>query len=81
MNIQISKWGNSLAVRIPSDIAKRLGVGEGDTLEAQITVDGGLSLRPAKWDRAAFAAELEQARSAMPQGTSVIEEWRRGARY
>lgn len=81
MDIQISRWGNSLAVRIPSEIARRLGVSEGDTLDAQITVDGGLSLRSAKWDRAAFAAELGQAREAMPQGTSVIEELRLGARY
>jgi len=81
MDIQISKWGNSLAMRIPADLAKQLGVGEGDTLDAQITVDGTLSLRPAHWNRAAFANELNEARQAMPMGTPVIEELRRGARY
>lgn len=81
MDIQISKWGNSLAMRLPADLAKQLGVGEGDTLDAQITVDGTLALRPAHWNRATFANELNEARQAMPVGTSVIEELRRGARY
>jgi antitoxin MazE len=81
MDIQISKWGNSLAMRLPADLAKQLGVGEGDTLDAQITVDGTLSLRPAHWSRASFANELNEARQAMPMGTPVIEEMRRSARY
>ena len=81
MNIQVAKWGNSLAVRIPSEVARRLGVQEGDTLDAQIMVDGGLALRPARWSRAAFAAELGEARSAMAMGTPVIDELRREARY
>jgi antitoxin MazE len=81
MNIQIAKWGNSLALRIPSEVARRLGVQEGDTLDAQITVDGGLALRPARWSRAAFAAELGEARATLPMGTPVIDEMRSGARY
>jgi antitoxin MazE len=81
MDIQVSKWGNSLAMRLPSEIARKLGVTEGDTLDAQITIDGGLSLRPASWSRAAFAAELNEARASLPVGSSVIEELRRGARY
>lgn len=30
--MKISKWGNSLAVRIPKDVAASLGVEEGDEL-------------------------------------------------
>jgi antitoxin MazE len=81
MDLQVSKWGNSLAMRIPADLAKQLGVSEGDTLDAHITVDGTLSLRPAHWSRAAFSNELNEARQAIPMGTSVIEEMRRSARY
>ena len=81
VSLQIAKWGNSLALRIPSEIVRRLGLSEGDTLDAQLTVDGGLTIRPAHWSRAAFVGELEQTRSAMPVGQSVIEELRRGARY
>ncbi len=81
MNLQVSKWGNSLAMRIPSDIARRLGLREGDSVDAQLTVDGGLTLRPAGWSRRAFAAELGPAREALPVGASVMDELRQAARY
>lgn len=32
--MKVSKWGNSLAIRIPADIAAKLGVKEGDELYA-----------------------------------------------
>lgn len=81
MDLQVAKWGNSLALRIPSEIVRRLGLHEGSTVEAQITVDGSLSIRPAQWDRKAFAAELNEARSTMPISESVMEELRGGTRY
>jgi antitoxin MazE len=81
MDLQVAKWGNSLALRIPSEIVRRLGLREGVTVEAQITVDGSLSIRPAQWDRKAFALELNDARSTMPMSESVMEELRSGARY
>jgi antitoxin MazE len=28
--MKVSKWGNSLAIRIPADVAQKLGVKEGD---------------------------------------------------
>ena len=81
MNLQLAKWGNSLALRIPAEIVRQLGLHDGATVEAQLTVDGSLSIRPAKWDRKAFALELAEARSAMPMSESVMEELRSGARY
>lgn len=60
MHLQVAKWGNSLALRIPADIVRRLGLREGATVEAQLTVDGSLSTRPAQWDRKAFAQELRR---------------------
>ena len=81
MDLQVTRWGNSLALRIPSEIVRRLGLREGATVKAQLTVDGTLSIRPARWDRKAFALELTEARSAMPMGESVMEELRREARY
>jgi len=81
MNLQIAKWGNSLALRLPADMARRLGVREGDTLDARLTADGGLVLRAAGWRRAAFAVELDRARAALPMGTAVTDELRRDARY
>lgn len=81
MNLQVAKWGNSLALRIPADIVRQLGLHDGATVEAQITVDGSLSIRTAQWDRQAFALELNDARSAMPMSESVMEQVRSGARY
>ena len=79
--LQIAKWGNSLALRIPAEYVRRIGIKEGDHVQASMTVDGGISIRAAKWDRKAFACELNKSREAIPMGESVIEELRRGARY
>ena len=81
MDLQVARWGNSLALRIPSEIVRQLGLHEGATVEAQIAVDGSLSIRPAQWDRKAFALELNEARSTMPMSDAVMEELRSGARY
>ncbi|MBV8034042.1 AbrB/MazE/SpoVT family DNA-binding domain-containing protein [Roseateles sp.] len=79
--MQVAKWGNSLALRIPSEVVRRLGLREGATVEAQLTVDGALSIRPAQWDRKAFAVELTEARGTMPMSAPVIDEMRSSARY
>jgi antitoxin MazE len=81
MDLQIAKWGNSLALRIPAEIVRQLGLRDGATVEAQLSVDGTLSIRPAQWNRKAFALELTEARSAMPMSEPVMEELRGGARY
>ncbi len=33
--MKVSKWGNSLAVRLPADIVEKLGVKEGDEIIAR----------------------------------------------
>ena len=81
MNLQISRWGNSLAVRIPADYVRQIGVKEGDRLQAHLSADGGLNLRPARWSRKAFAKELARDSKALPLGTSVMEQLRLDARY
>ena len=81
MDLQVTRWGNSLALRIPSEVVRRLGLHEGATVKAHLTVDGTLSIRPARWDRKAFALELTEARSAMPMSEPVMEELRHEARY
>jgi antitoxin MazE len=81
VDLQVAKWGNSLALRIPSEVVRRLGLREGAVVEAQLTVDGSLSIRPAQWNRKAFALELTEARSAMPMSEPVMEALRGGSRY
>jgi antitoxin MazE len=35
MKMQIGKWGNSLAVRLPRELVDRLGLKEGDMIDAE----------------------------------------------
>jgi antitoxin MazE len=44
----ISKWGNSLAVRIPLAIARQASLGEGDCVSLTLDRDGGIVLRPTR---------------------------------
>ena len=81
MTLQIAKWGNSLAVRIPADYVRLIGVKEGDQLQAHLGIDGALNLRAANWSRKSFAQELSTGNTELPMGTSVMEQIRSEARY
>ncbi len=81
MNLQVAKWGNSLAVRIPAEYVRSSGIKEGDSVSATLTVDGGLTIRPAKWNRREFSRKLAAGREAMAMGKPVMDEVRRGGRY
>ena len=47
MTVSIKKWGNSLALRIPKDIAQTLHIENNSTLELSIK-DGALVIEPQK---------------------------------
>lgn len=36
MKMQIGKWGNSLAVRLPREIVEKFGLKEGDAIDAEL---------------------------------------------
>ena len=82
MELMVSKWGNSLAVRLPAESARRIGVGEGDTLVAEISADGRLILAPE--GRAVGKAEMRRLRQFLgrqKETAPVVGDLRRGARY
>ena len=81
VDAQIARWGNSLVIRIPAEVMRRLGLREGATVQVQPSVDGGLSIRPSNWGREAFAKELEDARAGMPISGPVLADTRSGTRY
>ena len=81
MNIQISKWGNSLALRIPAAFIKEIQLKDGDRVEATLSSDGALVIRPQKLDRKTLSKMARELRSTMKMGTSVIDELRSEARY
>lgn len=45
--VTLQKWGNSLAVRIPSQFAKKLGVKNGSQIELEL-LDHEIVIRPVK---------------------------------
>lgn len=52
--VQISRWENSLAIRIPRDVAARAGLTEGSRVNIDVTGDGTIvisrSFRRFSWD-------------------------------
>ena len=44
----VSKWGNSLAVRIPLAIAREAGLSEGDSVALTLDPEGAIVLRPSR---------------------------------
>jgi antitoxin MazE len=63
--VQVSKWGNSLAVRLPSAVVEALDLQEGDDIE--IYVAGARSMGVArKPDRAELIQRLRAFRGRLP---------------
>ncbi len=64
--MQIAKWGNSLAIRLPMALVKRMNLAEGD--EVELSVRGrahfDLTLKP---DADAIVAALRAFEGRMPQ--------------
>jgi antitoxin MazE len=81
MNIQISRWGNSLAMRIPAEVIKQIHIKEGDRVEATLSLDGTLIIKPQKLDRKTLAKMAKEQRDPMKMGKSVMDEVRSEARY
>ena len=40
IQVQISKWGNSLGLRVPRDVAARVGLTEGARVDIETSADG-----------------------------------------
>ena len=81
MNLQIARWGNSLAFRRPASVVRQLGLWEGLTVHAQVTPDGTQAIQAAEWRRSAFAAEPDATRAALPMGQSVADERCQASQY
>jgi antitoxin MazE len=82
IELMVSKWGNSLAVRLPAESARRIGVGEGDTLIAEVSADGRLLLAPeGRTIGKAETRHLRQFLGRQKETAPVVGDLRRGARY
>jgi antitoxin MazE len=77
MDLQVNRWGNSLAVRLPAKLTRALNVGEGSQLTAMVTGPGRLTLQSTELSQATpsretVIAELEALHRDMPMGRSVV---------
>lgn len=64
--MRVSKWGNSLAVRIPKDVVDALGLGEGDEIELTRRAPGVLEV--SKLTRDDAIERLRKYRGRLPEG-------------
>ncbi|MFV0514766.1 MAG: AbrB/MazE/SpoVT family DNA-binding domain-containing protein [Jhaorihella sp.] len=62
--MQIAKWGNSLAVRLPAELVRELGLKEGDSIEMRADADGLAVARHPRPDE--VLARLRQYRNRLP---------------
>ena len=67
MIVTVSKWGNSLGIRIPSDITVATGISEGDKVEITGHPDGSIIIRKKKKDTANLKAFGVLHRYANPE--------------
>ncbi len=82
MKLQLAKWGNSLAVRLPVECTRAAGLREGDLVDAEVTPVGEIRLTPAQaFDKSAFLKKLRKLRAGMPMTTPTVEAMRRDERY
>jgi antitoxin MazE len=65
--MQVAKWGNSLAIRIPADVARRLGIKEGDDIEILAADEHQIAISRGRTVEAALARIRSKA-VAMPEG-------------
>ena len=63
--MQVSKWGNSLAVRLPAAIVEALGLKEGDQVEIQVAGKRAFEVSKAPGTRE-LLARLRKFRGRLP---------------
>jgi antitoxin MazE len=65
--MQVAKWGNSLAVRLPSAVVEALELKPGDNIEIQVAGERALEASRAP-SRADLLARLRKYRGRLPHG-------------
>lgn len=65
--VQVSKWGNSLAVRLPKALVEALKLSPGDELNVVEATKGRIAVEKVD-KRAEFLRQVEQFRFPLPGG-------------
>jgi antitoxin MazE len=69
MDLQVNRWGNSLAVRLPVELVRALGLSEGDRVHAEALGPKRLGLSvdaDTLAGRRAWLVELEELHKRVP---------------
>lgn len=86
MQLTVSRWGNSLAVRIPAEVARRLALEEGAMVNCLTMQNGSLELVPignkarAEWLQDHFAG-VNARLARQPMTTPASQLLRAEERY
>ena len=64
--MQVSKWGNSLAIRLPAAVVEVLGLKEGDQLEVEVANARTLSVHRADAGDRQALDRLRKYRGSLP---------------
>lgn len=70
--MQVARWGNSLAVRLPADLVRRLGLREGDEIELHADETGYAVRRHPRPDE--VLAALRRFRGRLPAGARLSRD-------
>ncbi len=63
--MQVSKWGNSLAIRLPSSVVEALGLKEGDEVEVHVVGERAFDIARDK-SRQRALARIRAFRKPLP---------------
>lgn len=70
--MQVSKWGNSLAVRLPASLIKELGLKEGDKIDLKGSKSNLIVKRHRREDE--ILADLRRFRGTLKSGDRLCRD-------
>jgi antitoxin MazE len=70
VQLRVSRWGNSLGVRVPREIAARAGIREGARVDMEADTDGRIVITPT---RRRFTIE-ELVEGMTPEPSEFMED-------
>jgi antitoxin MazE len=65
--MQVSRWGNSLAIRLPRAVVEALDLKEGDSIDVEVAGSRRLDIARSP-DRRALVERLRRYRGSLPPG-------------
>jgi antitoxin MazE len=66
--MQVSKWGNSLAVRLPKALVEKLGLKQGDQLNVVAAKDGAIEVETNEDQRRRALQRMAARNWTLPEG-------------